>query len=40
VIALGIVVIAWFRNVGPQQGFGWLMAGLLIFSGPSSCCLD
>ena len=33
VIALGIVVIAWFRNVGPQQGFGWLMAGLLIFSG-------
>jgi undecaprenyl-phosphate 4-deoxy-4-formamido-L-arabinose transferase len=33
VIALGIVVIAWFRNVGPEQGFGWLMAGLLIFSG-------
>jgi glycosyltransferase involved in cell wall biosynthesis len=33
VIALGVVVIAWFRNVGPEQGFGWLMAGLLIFSG-------
>jgi len=33
VIALGIVVIAWFQNVGPEQGFGWLMAGLLIFSG-------
>ena len=33
VVALGIVVIAWFRNVGPEQGFGWLMAGLLIFSG-------
>ncbi|HVQ41898.1 MAG TPA: hypothetical protein VMS54_06820, partial [Vicinamibacterales bacterium] len=33
VVALGIVVIAWFRNLGPEQGFGWLMAGLLIFSG-------
>jgi len=33
VIALGVVVIAWYRNVGPESGWGWLMAGLLVFSG-------
>jgi undecaprenyl-phosphate 4-deoxy-4-formamido-L-arabinose transferase len=33
VVALGIVVVAWFRNVGPPNGFGWLMAALLVFSG-------
>lgn len=33
VVALAIVVIAWFRNAGPAQGFGWLMAALLVFSG-------
>ena len=33
VVALGIVVIMWFRDIGPASGFGWLMAGLLVFSG-------
>jgi undecaprenyl-phosphate 4-deoxy-4-formamido-L-arabinose transferase len=33
VVALVIVVVAWFRNLGPPQGFGWLMAALLMFSG-------
>jgi glycosyltransferase involved in cell wall biosynthesis len=33
VVALGLVVIAWVRNVGPPQGYGWLMAGFLVFSG-------
>lgn len=23
----------WLRDAGPQYGFGWLMAGLLVFSG-------
>ncbi len=33
VAALGFVAWAWFENIGPQSGWGWLMAGLLIFSG-------
>lgn len=33
VVALGIVVVAWWRSVGPPSGFGWLMAALLVFSG-------
>ena len=31
--ALGWVIWLYFSNVGPQYGFGWLMAALLIFSG-------
>jgi undecaprenyl-phosphate 4-deoxy-4-formamido-L-arabinose transferase len=33
VVALGWVACLWWRNVGPQSGWGWLMAALLIFSG-------
>lgn len=33
VAALGIVAWLWVMNVGPETGWGWLMAGLLIFSG-------
>ena len=33
VVALGVVVVAWLRDVGPATGFGWLMAALLVFSG-------
>jgi undecaprenyl-phosphate 4-deoxy-4-formamido-L-arabinose transferase len=33
VVALGVIAIMWFRNVGPSYGFGWLMAALLVFSG-------
>jgi glycosyltransferase involved in cell wall biosynthesis len=32
-LSLGWIVWLWFRGVGPQYGFGWLMASLLIFSG-------
>jgi undecaprenyl-phosphate 4-deoxy-4-formamido-L-arabinose transferase len=31
--ALGWVIWLWLHNRGPQFGFGWMMAGLLIFSG-------
>jgi undecaprenyl-phosphate 4-deoxy-4-formamido-L-arabinose transferase len=31
--ALGIVGWLWLQGLGPQYGWGWLMAGLLIFSG-------
>jgi undecaprenyl-phosphate 4-deoxy-4-formamido-L-arabinose transferase len=31
--ALGWVVWLWMHSRGPQFGFGWLMAALLIFSG-------
>jgi glycosyltransferase involved in cell wall biosynthesis len=33
IVALGVVVWLWFRNVGPPSGFGWLMSALLVFSG-------
>lgn len=33
VFALGAVAWLWIRGLGPQYGFGWLMAALLIFSG-------
>jgi glycosyltransferase involved in cell wall biosynthesis len=33
VAALGIVAWLWMADVGPETGWGWLMAGLLIFSG-------
>jgi undecaprenyl-phosphate 4-deoxy-4-formamido-L-arabinose transferase len=32
-LALGWVVWLWLHNEGPQFGFGWIMAALLIFSG-------
>ncbi|MGH7945208.1 MAG: glycosyltransferase [Opitutaceae bacterium] len=31
--AFGWVVWLWLHNEGPQFGFGWIMAALLIFSG-------
>jgi glycosyltransferase involved in cell wall biosynthesis len=33
VIALLIVIWLWWNNRGPSYGFGWLAAGMLIFSG-------
>jgi glycosyltransferase involved in cell wall biosynthesis len=33
VIALGAVGWLWWNNRGPDYGWGWLMAALLIFSG-------
>lgn len=33
VLALGWLVWLWSQDRGPQYGFGWLMAALLIFSG-------
>ena len=33
VLALGWVVWLWLKQEGPQFGFGWIMAALLIFSG-------
>jgi glycosyltransferase involved in cell wall biosynthesis len=32
-VALVTVAVLWFRNVGPNYGFGWIMAALLVFSG-------
>ena len=32
-IALGVVAWMWFRQIGPESGFGWIMAALLVFSG-------
>jgi len=32
-LAVGWLVWLWFHDAGPQYGFGWLMAALLIFSG-------
>jgi undecaprenyl-phosphate 4-deoxy-4-formamido-L-arabinose transferase len=31
--ALIVLVVAWVQDVGPPNGFGWLMAALLVFSG-------
>ena len=33
VVALAVVVVMWFRDIGPESGFGWIMAALLVFSG-------
>ncbi|MSU51175.1 MAG: glycosyltransferase family 2 protein [Opitutus sp.] len=33
VLALGGVAWLWWHNIGPQPGWGWIMAALLIFSG-------
>ena len=32
-LALGWVAWLWWNDIGPQSGWGWLMAALLIFSG-------
>lgn len=33
VVALGLLVWMWYRQIGPERGFGWIMAALLVFSG-------
>jgi hypothetical protein len=33
IAALGFVAWLWWIDSGPETGWGWLMAGLLIFSG-------
>jgi undecaprenyl-phosphate 4-deoxy-4-formamido-L-arabinose transferase len=33
IISLGAVAWLWWNDRGPSYGWGWLMAGLLIFSG-------
>jgi undecaprenyl-phosphate 4-deoxy-4-formamido-L-arabinose transferase len=33
ILALAVVAFLWWRNIGPESGWGWIMAGLLIFSG-------
>jgi undecaprenyl-phosphate 4-deoxy-4-formamido-L-arabinose transferase len=33
VVAFAIVVWLWLLNRGPEYGWGWVMAGLLVFSG-------
>ena len=32
-LALGVVVVLWLEGRGPEYGWGWVMATLLIFSG-------
>jgi undecaprenyl-phosphate 4-deoxy-4-formamido-L-arabinose transferase len=31
--ALGLVAWMWSVDIGPESGWGWIMAGMLIFSG-------
>jgi undecaprenyl-phosphate 4-deoxy-4-formamido-L-arabinose transferase len=31
--AFGVVILLWFENRGPQYGWGWIMATVLVFSG-------
>ncbi len=33
VVALAVVGYMWLRGIGPDRGFGWIMAALLVFSG-------
>jgi undecaprenyl-phosphate 4-deoxy-4-formamido-L-arabinose transferase len=33
VVALALVAWLWWHDTGPATGWGWIMAGLLIFSG-------
>jgi glycosyltransferase involved in cell wall biosynthesis len=33
VVALVFVAWLWWKDIGPQSGWGWIMASLLIFSG-------
>lgn len=32
-LALALVAWMWWRDIGPETGWGWIMAALLIFSG-------
>jgi len=32
-VAFGGVVWLWYNNRGPSYGWGWVMSGLLLFSG-------
>jgi glycosyltransferase involved in cell wall biosynthesis len=32
-LAFGIVLWMWYRDIGPATGFGWIMSALLVFSG-------
>lgn len=32
-VALAAVAALWWRGIGPESGWGWIMAALLIFSG-------
>lgn len=32
-VALVVLALLWFRDVGPESGFGWIMGALLVFSG-------
>lgn len=32
-VAIGAVLVFWIRGTGPAFGWGWLMSGLLLFSG-------
>jgi undecaprenyl-phosphate 4-deoxy-4-formamido-L-arabinose transferase len=32
-VALVVVFVLWLKDLGPEHGFGWLMASLLVFSG-------
>jgi glycosyltransferase involved in cell wall biosynthesis len=32
-IALGTITTLWLKGIGPEYGWGWLMAAVLIFSG-------
>ena len=33
VVAFGVVLWLWLNNRGPEYGWGWMMAALLVFSG-------
>ena len=33
VLAFGVIVWMYFNNIGPPPGWGWVMSGLLLFSG-------
>jgi undecaprenyl-phosphate 4-deoxy-4-formamido-L-arabinose transferase len=33
VLGFGVVVWFWFHDEGPSYGWGWVMSGLLLFSG-------
>lgn len=33
VLALAVVAWLWLEDIGPESGWGWIMAALLIFSG-------
>lgn len=33
VVALAVVGWMWLQGIGPDRGFGWIMAALLVFSG-------